>query len=164
MKKAFKSPKELAEKIDGYFIQCEQSKSTRELKSGDIRVRQQIPSMVGLAVYLGVGKSTLYDYAEGKYDKRISDSDIDSSSDGEYSRNSEYTEYIDTYSEVIARARDRIELATLDAASSGDMDGRVALSRLAKYGYSTRVESESKATLTVQWEGVSTDDVREWGR
>lgn len=149
MRKAFNSPEELAQKIDGYFAHCAASKDIRELKSGDIRVRQEIPSMVGLAVFLGIGKSTLYDYAEGKYDKQTGE---------------QADKHTDSYSEVIACARDRIEIATLQAASNGDMDGRVALARLAKFGYSPKVETESKAVLSVQWEGASIDDIDAWGR
>ena len=156
MRKAFNSPEELAQKIDGYFAKCEASKDTRELKNGDIRVRQEVPSMVGLAVYLGVGKSTLYDYAEGKYDKQAN------TADSEQADRSAERDTV-SYSEVIACARDRIEIATLQAASNGDMDGRVALARLAKFGYSTKIETENKSSLTVQWEGVDTDSIRAWG-
>lgn len=100
--------------------------------------------MVGLAVYLGVGKSTLYEYAEGKYD-------MDDEDDTQ------------RYSDILSRARDRIEAITLSAATNGDTDSRVALARLARFGYSTKVEVDQKASLTVQWEGVTADDIRAWG-
>lgn len=104
--------------------------------------------MVGLAVYLDIASSTLYLYAEGKYDDIIDKAD----------------EYTETYSEILSRARDRIELATLTAATQGDTDSRVALSRLARFGYSTKVETESRAELTVRWEGVDTADAEAWGK
>ena len=62
------SPKELAQRIDAYFAQCDETRETLHLKSGDVRIRQVLPSMVGLAVYLGIGKASLYEYLDGKYD------------------------------------------------------------------------------------------------
>lgn len=155
--KAFKDPVELAERVEAYFAKCEASKDVRELKNGDIKIRRELPSFVGLAVFLGVAQPTLRLYADGKYD-----SQQDGIQDNE--QNERYNErYTETYSAVLARARDRMELAVVEAASNGDTDSRITLARLAKFGYSTKVETESKATLTVQWEGARLDDVKEWG-
>ena len=151
--KAFKSPEELAKKVDEYFAKCEASKQARELKSGDVRIRQELPSFVGLAVHLGVAKSTMQLYADGKYDTGNSDNTADNGSAD-----------IQSYSTVLARARDRIELETLNAASNGDTDSRITLARLAKFGYSTKIEQDTKAELTVRWEGVDTSDIEAWGR
>ena len=151
--KAFKSPEELAKKVDEYFAKCEASKQARELKSGDVRIRQELHSFVGLAVHLGVAKSTMQLYADGKYDTGNSDNTADNGSAD-----------IQNYSTVLARARDRIELETLNAASNGDTDSRITLARLAKFGYSTKVETESKTELTVKWEGVDTSDIEAWGK
>ena len=151
--KAFKSPAELAKKVDEYFAKCEASKQARELKSGDVRIRQELPSFVGLAVHLGVAKSTMQLYADGKYDTGNSDNTAGNGS-----------EDIQSYSAILARARDRIELETLNAASNGDTDSRITLARLAKFGYSTKVETESKTELTVKWEGVDTSDIEAWGK
>ena len=155
--KAFKSPAELAKKVDEYFAKCEASKQARELKSGDVRIRQVLPSMVGLAVYLGIGKASLYEYLDGKYDEPIDSNNIDT----DMGCGQGYTE---RYSDVLARARDRIELETLNAASNGDTDSRITLARLAKFGYSTKIETESKTELTVKWEGVDTSDIEAWGK
>ena len=151
--KAFKSPEELAKKVDEYFAKCEASKQARELKSGDVRIRQELPSFVGLAVHLGVAKSTMQLYADGKYDTGNSDNTADNGS-----------EDIQSYSAILARARDRIELETLNAASNGDTDSRITLARLAKFGYSTKIEQDTKAELTVRWEGVDTSDIEVWGK
>ena len=91
-------------------------------------------------------------YADGKYDTGNSDNTADNGSAD-----------IQSYSTVLARARDRIELETLNAASNGDTDSRITLARLAKFGYSTKIETEGKTDLTIKWVGVSTDDIREWG-
>ena len=151
------SPKELAQRIDAYFAQCDETRETLHLKSGDVRIRQVLPSMVGLAVYLGIGKASLYEYLDGKYDEPIDS--IDSNSDKGYGQG-----YTERYSDVLAQARDRIELETLNAASNGDTDSRITLARLAKFGYSTKIEQDTKAELTVKWKGVSTDDIDTWGR
>lgn len=158
MRKAFKSPEELIKRVDAYFDHCDKTREERQLKSGDIRVRQELPSMVGLAVYLGIGKSTLYEYAEGKYDKDISDIERDDKGD-----NGDDGEYAQRYSDILSCARDRIEAITLIAATNGDTDSRVALARLARFGYSTKVELDQKAALTVQWEGATAEDIGEWG-
>lgn len=152
-KRAFTIPAELAKKVDEYFAKCEASKQARELKSGDVRIRQELPSFVGLAVHLGVAKSTMQLYSDGKYDTGNSDNTADNGSAD-----------IQNYSTVLARARDRIELETLNAASNGDTDSRITLAKLAKFGYSTKVETESKAELTVKWEGVDTSDIEAWGK
>ena len=154
--KAFKSPAELAKKVDEYFAKCEASKQARELKSGDVRIRQELPSFVGLAVHLGVAKSTLLLYADGKYDTGNSDNTADNGSNS--------SDDIQSYSAILARARDRIELETLNAASNGDTDSRITLARLAKFGYSTKIEQDTKTELTVKWEGVDTSDIEAWGR
>lgn len=150
--KAFTNPKELAEKVDAYFDKCEASKDVRELKNGDIKIRRELPSFVGLAVFLGVAQPTLRLYADGKYDSRDSEQD-----------NGQADIDTETYSAVLARARDRMELAVVEAASNGDTDSRITLARLAKFGYSTKVEMENNTKLTVAWEGCGLDDVREWG-
>ena len=73
--------------------------------------------------------------------------------------------HLDVYKrQVLARARDRIELETLNAASNGDTDSRITLARLAKFGYSTKIEQDTKAELTVKWEGVDTSDIEAWGK
>ena len=159
--KAFKSPEELAQKVDEYFAKCEASKQARELKSGDVRIRQELPSFVGLAVHLGVAKSTMQLYADGKYDMPCSST---GNSDNTAGNGSNSSDDIQSYSAILARARDRIELETLNAASNGDTDSRITLARLAKFGYSTKVETESKAELTVKWEGVDTSDIEVWGK
>ena len=151
-KRAFTSPEELSKLVDKYFDQFAATRDTRQLKSGDIRVRQNLPSIVGLAVYLGIAKSTLLLYADGKYDTGNSDTADNGSAD------------IQSYSTVLARARDRIELETLNAASNGDTDSRITLARLAKFGCSTKIEQETKAELTVRWEGVDTSDIEAWGK
>ena len=151
--RVIKSPEWLEEKIAEYFQKCDDSKEEIILKSNDKRIRQELPSMVGLAVYLGVSKASLYEYLDGKYDSDDSDAD-----------NGNADKYTEQYSDILARARDRIELETLNAASNGDTDSRITLARLAKFGYSTKIEQDTKTELTVKWEGVGTSDIDAWGK
>ncbi len=153
MKRAFTCPAELEKLVDEYFSMCSATEEQLHLKNGDVRIRRTLPSIVGLAVHLGIAKSTLLLYAEGKYDIDTTKGD-----------NSNGCGDIQNYSTVLARARDRIELETLNAASNGDTDSRITLARLAKFGYSTKIEQDTKAELTVKWEGVDTSDIEAWGK
>ena len=108
-------------------------------------------------LYISAGKASLYEYLDGKYDEPIDSNNIDTDMGCDQG-------YTERYSDVLARARDRIELETLNAASNGDTDSRITLARLAKFGYSTKIEQDTKTELTVKWEGVSTDDIDTWGR
>lgn len=152
-KRAFTSPEELEKLVDEYFSKCSATEEQLHLKNGDVRIRRTLPSIVGLAVHLGIAKSTLLLYAEGKYDIDTTKGD-----------NSNGCGDIQNYSTVLARARDRIELETLNAASNGDTDSRITLARLAKFGYSTKIEQDTKTELTVRWEGVDTSDIEAWGK
>lgn len=155
--RAFKDPVELAAKVEAYFKKCDDSKEVRELKNGDIRVRQEIPSFVGLAVFLGIAKSTLQLYDKGEYD--LTNEQLKEIA----KKHKVKAEDIQNYSAILSRARDRFELAVLQVGSNGDCDSRVIQARLAGYGYSNKVEVDSKSSLTVSWEGVDLDSIRAWG-
>jgi len=99
MKRAFTSPEELEKLVDEYFSKCSATEEQLHLKNGDVRIRRTLPSIVGLAVHLGIAKSTLLLYAEGKYDIDTTKGD-----------NSNGCGDIQSYSTVLARVRDRIEL------------------------------------------------------
>lgn len=152
-RRSIKSPDQLQASIDAYIQQCQDTRQERPLKNGDVRVRQTIPSMVGLAVYLGMAQGTLYSYLEGKYDDSMPATQgnldsIDNTNSGCSIR----------YSDILLRARDRFELALLDAATSGDLEGRIAQARLARYGYAVRIESEHKGAVSISWQGVDSAD------
>lgn len=133
--------------VEAYFDKCEASKVVRQLKSGDIKIRQEWPSAIGLANYLGISKSCLYSYADGKYSTDVS-----------------IAEYTQLVKDVLTRAMGRIEEITLTAASNGDIDAKAAQLRLGQMGYSTRAEVEARGGITVTWEGVSGADAAAWGK
>lgn len=140
----FRNPYLLEQRIESYFQECEASREVRNLKSGDIRVRQKMPTMVGLAVHLGIDKSTLYAY--------LNNERADTGCLGE----KEHKAIQDT----LARARTRIELALLERAADGDCDSRTAAILLGSYGYAAKVEQTTKATVVV--EGATSKDVEDW--
>lgn len=63
-KPCFTDPVDLQQKVDAYFEHCENSRTERELKNGDIRVRQESPSMIGLAVWLHCSTDTINSYTK----------------------------------------------------------------------------------------------------
>ena len=68
---AFTSSEELEKKVAEYFERCESSKTIYNLKNGDIKVRQEFPTMAGLASHLEVSRETLYSYLNGEPQKEI---------------------------------------------------------------------------------------------
>ena len=130
----FQDPEELQEKVDQYFIHCEESRRIYELKNGDIKVRQCFPTMTGLAVWLNVSRDTLYSYInqEQKEDndavvtKRLSD--------------------------TLSHARNRIADELLQASMAGDADSRIAGMLLTAMGETT---PENSTTVNVIIQGDS---------
>ena len=127
----FQDPDELKEKVDQYFIHCEESKRIYELKNGDIKVRQCFPTMTGLAVWLNVSRDTLYSYInqEPKEDndavvtKRLSD--------------------------TLSHARNRIAEGLLQASMAGDADSRIASLLLTAMG-ETAPENSTTVNVIIQ--------------
>ena len=136
----FKDPAALAEQIEAYFKHCEETKDVRQLKSGDIRIRQEPPCAIGLAVWLGIDKSSVYRYLNG---------DIGHSAPPEVQQ-----QLRDTF----ARARDRIELHTVRAASNGDMESRTAALLLATYGYSKPQDEGGTVTVRIATDAEKSAD------
>ena len=61
---SFSDPKELKQKVDAYFDHCKNSKQIYELKNGDIKIRQQFPTMPGCMAELFKGY-TVFLYQPG---------------------------------------------------------------------------------------------------
>ena len=142
---SFTDPRELADRIKAYFEHCEQSRDVRELKNGDIKIRQEYPSVIGLAVWLGCSKDTIYSYINKE------------------SKNSQLTpEMLNTLSDVLARARDRIEQSTLSASTVGDYDQRIAAMVLTNFGYGR--PADESPNITIKVESTKASDVDDWSR
>ena len=114
---SFTDPDLLAEKVEAYFRHCEDSRTELPLKNGDIRVRQESPSMLGLAVWLGCSAETLHSYIRGDDKSKQLSSEI-----------------YNNISATLSRARDRCAAALAQRATDGDCDSRTAALLLGSYG------------------------------
>nr|DAX12954.1 MAG TPA: DNA packaging protein gp3 [Caudoviricetes sp.] len=130
--------KAIEKRVQAYFDHCDSTRQERTLKSGDLRIRQEHPSMIGLAVWLGISKVTLYSYIRGEIegaDERIVS--------------------------LLSRARDRIEEHVVQAAANGDYDARIAGLVLSGYGYGKPQEEQ---TVTVRVQAATPKEVDDWSR
>ncbi len=132
---SFSDPKELREKVDAYFEHCKNSKQIYELKNGDIKIRQQFPTMTGLAVWLNCSRDTLYSYInqEAKPDS------LDSST-------------LKQLSDTLSHARNRIAEELMQASMAGDADAKIASLLLNAMG---ETQPEEKTTVNVIIQGDS---------
>lgn len=131
---SFDDPEGLQERVDAYFQHCEDSKTVRELKNGDVKIRQEFPSMVGLARWLGVHKDTLSSYILGE-DKVSLDDDTNK-----------------RISATLIGARDEIKRNYIQSSLSGDADSRIAGMLLTAMGETT---PETSTTVNVIIQGDS---------
>ena len=130
----FQNPEELKERVEQYFIHCEDSKKIYELKNGDIKVRQCFPTMTGLAVWLNVSRDTLYSYINQEY-KEDNDAVVTK-----------------RLSDTLSHARNRIAEGLLQASMAGDADAKIASLLLNAMGETT---PEVNATVNVIIQGDS---------
>lgn len=143
-KPAWSNVDDLKKQIDNYFKHCSETRTVRELKNGDIRLRQESPSMVGLANWLNVSKQCIYNYL---------------SEDGDTRGHSEetYRAIVD----VLSCAKQRIEQGILDRTTDGDCDPRIGQMILTHFGYDSTQKEPTAITVTVA--GLS-DQAKEWSK
>jgi hypothetical protein len=130
----FNDPDELKRKIDAYFKHCEESKKVYDLKNGDIKVRQEYPSMAGLSLWLDVDRKTLYNYMEEEHTPGMDD---------------------DCKQKIIhtlSRAREKIKQSLVQASILGDADSRISGMLLTAMGETT---PEVQNTVNVIIQGDS---------
>lgn len=132
--KSFTDPKALSEKIEEYFERCESSKKVYELKNGDIKIRQEFPTMSGLATFLGVTRDTVYSYMNGE----------------QKSGNSE--EVTKQISDTLSYARQRVATYLSQCSLAGDADAKIASMLLTAMGETT---PENNTTVNVIIQGDS---------
>ena len=131
---SFKDPEEVQRKVDEYFAQCEASKTVYELKNGDVKIRQQFPTMAGLAVFLNVDRDTLKSYINMEEKRTLS------------------ADALKAISATLTDARERIKLTLMQASLSGDADSRIAGMLLTAMGETT---PEVQNTVNVIIQGDS---------
>lgn len=135
---------DLNRQIDAYFKHCKDTRTVRELKNGDIRLRQETPTMCGLANWLNVNKSTIYNYL---------------ANDGDTRGHSE--EAYNAIVETLSRAQQQIEQGLVDRSLDGDCDSRIGGMLLTAFGYN---DNEKQPTaITVSIAGMP-DAVQDWAK
>lgn len=139
---SFTNPDDLEQKVDLYLKHCEATKQKLDLKNGDKKIRQELPTMIGLANWLGVSRDTLYSYMNRESKTGISD------------------EYIERFSDTLSRARGRMEEALLNAALCGDVEPKAAGLVLYSYGYTAK--DAENPVLTVRIATDKDQDVKAW--
>jgi len=122
---------ELQQKVNDFFDYCKNTQVTVPYGKRDI-IRSIPPTMARLALFLDMHPDTLYSY-------------INCEVKGEESQQ---------YSEIVARARRRIEAELLEGMLTGSIDPRAAAPVIARFGYSNKAEGEDNATLKVVFEGM----------
>ena len=131
---SFKDPKELKQRVEEYFTRCENSKKTYELKNGDIKIRQEFPTMSGLAVHLGVTRETVYSYMNGE------------------SKTGNSEEVSKAISDTLSYARQRVATSLSQCSLSGDAEAKIASMLLNAMG---EVTPETSTTVNVIIQGDS---------
>lgn len=131
----FSDPKDLQEKVDAYFQHCEETKKVYELKNGDVKIRQEFPTMTGLAVWLRCSRDTLYAYIN----QEPQEDSLDSST-------------IKQLSDTLSYARNKIAMSLSQTSMSGDADPKIAGLLLNAMGETT---PETNTTVNVIIQGDS---------
>lgn len=132
---AFSDPVELAERVEAYFQHCEETKKVYELKNGDVKIRQEFPTMTGLAVWLRCSRETLYSYINQEERPDSLDS-----------------ETLKKLSDTLSYARNRIAMSLSQTSMSGDADPKIASLLLNAMGETT---PEVQNTVNVIIQGDS---------
>lgn len=141
-------PEKLNDEINAYFEKCEASKVPMQLKNGDIHVRQEYPTIVGLALHLHTHRNTLT--------RLIDENDNTTPQD---------KALIDAQNDVrgiLMDAKHRIEATMVQATLNGDAQDRLAAAMLARMGVIG--EDKTNINLQISVAGASTADVDEWSK
>lgn len=130
---AFTSSAELEKKVQAYFDRCSKSKRELQLKNGDIKIRQEFPTMSGLASFLGVSRDTLYSFINGE-DKEMWVS----------------ADELKLISDTLSRARQDIATNLAQASLSGDAEAKIAAMLLTAMG---EAQNDSSPTVNIIIQG-----------
>ena len=149
-------PDELDRQIDLYFDKCKKSEQTYKMKRGDVRIRAEWPSIVGLALFLNSSKTKLYEYANGNYPVEWLDhvQDVEGHPLKEFAKQYGKQEIINRYRDSLSRAKARIEEIIVMASANGDIEPKIAALLLSQWGYTAKTEQETNNNMTLKWEGV----------
>ena len=126
-------PDKLKQDVQAYFDHCHSTEKIYDLKSGDIKIRKQFPTMTGLANWLGISRDSLYRYTNGEENTAGYDAKC-----------------IKAISDTLIHAKQDIAEELMQAAISGDADSRIAGMLLTAMGETT---PENSTTVNVIIQG-----------
>ena len=140
-------PAKLLEDIKAYFESCDKSRDERELKNGDLRVREITPSVLGLAQHLHCHLTTLNRLLDEQdiqpNDKQLSDAQ-------------------NAVCDILTYARQEMDLRLVTRAANSDANDKVSAAILARRGLIG--EDKTNINLQISVAGASTSDVDEWSK
>ena len=138
-------PEKLRQDVDAYFRHCEDSKNPRELKNGDVHIRQEYPTVVGLAIWLQTHTNTLKRLIDDTDDTQpMDDSLLDAQNQARA---------------ILSYARQRIEQTMVQATLAGDAQDRLAAAMLARMGVIG--EDKASVSLSITVAGMSSAEIDE---
>ena len=137
-------PAKLLDDIKAYFAYCDSSRDERELKNGDLRVREITPSILGLSQWLHVHRNTLNRLIDDP-DNQVVDVDAQKQ-----------------VSDILAYAKQEMILRLTARSINGDADDRVSQAMLARYGEIG--EDKTNINLQISVAGADSNDVDSWSR
>lgn len=140
-------PQRLLEEVKAYFDYCESTRDERELKNGDIHIREKTPSILGLSQYLHTHRNTIT--------RLIDDAKEDNTEGGEASDAQSLIRGIFTY------ARQEIELRLHDRSMDGDAQDKIAAMQLSRLSGDS--DGANIVKVVVQIEGGTGYDPK-WGK
>ena len=146
------TPEELNKQIDEYFFKCKKTETVYEMKRGDIRIRAEWPSIVGLALYLNSSKTQLFEYANGNYPTDWID--LIPEKEDHPLKKIPKQELKKAYQDALSRAKARIEEIIVTASANGDIEPKIAALLLSQWGYTAKSEQENTSSMILKWEGV----------
>ena len=137
--------------IDEYMELCKASRRELQLKNGDVKIRQTLPTIFGLAEYMGVGFQRLYELMDISNQKALPGCDSIVNPDLERRK---------AIGAELYRARGRIAEIWIQAAAAGDVEPRIAERMITLLSPDTA--SPPSITITIQ--GASTEEINAWAR
>lgn len=138
--------------IDEYIERCKASRRELQLKNGDVKIRQTLPTVFGLAEYMGVGFQRLYELmdisnqCDSIVNKALPGVDL---------------ERRKAIGAELYRARGRIAEIWIQAAAAGDIEPRIAERML------SQLSPENTApipAITITIQGASNEEINAWTR
>lgn len=138
--------------IDEYIERCKASRRELQLKNGDVKIRQTLPTVFGLAEYMGVGFQRLYELMDISNQKALPGCDSIVNVDLERRK---------AIGAELYRARGRIAEIWIQAAAAGDIEPRIAERMLSQLSPDNTAPIPA-ITITIQ--GASNEEINAWTR